>query len=209
MDSFSQLSSQNKALERSLRSVDMADDRDIQSAWDLAADAHSGQRRDEGAEYIVHPVRVARILIDDFHVHDPNLIIAALLHDVVEDTRVTIDDIRKKYNAVVVRLVDMLTRRRPDNESEEEKQVNKIIKFQKLMNADYDVRLVKCADILDNVRSWPRIPTDHPSQHKFPRWFQEAQEWYIPLARSVGPRAVVLMEKAVADGHGYYEQKST
>lgn len=144
----------------------------VLEAFEFAKKWHKGQKRDEGVPYIIHPVRVANILMKERNYYDPDVIIAALLHDVVEDSPVKAAEIGQKFGPEVKRLVSGMTRVKTRE--------TKYIKFKKTMSSDYRVRMIKCADVLDNVRSWPFST----KTYKFPRWFKEAREMYLTLAKN-------------------------
>lgn len=156
-------------------------------AFRIAEHAHQGQVRDEGVCYLIHPLRTANIILSELGLNDPELISAALLHDVVEDSAVSLENIKNLFTEKTAQLVKNLTRERPNNETEEQKKINKVKKFEELMQADFHTRLTKCADILDNVRSWPLIPKDNPSRKKFPRWLNEIKQYCLPLAEKTSP----------------------
>jgi len=148
------------------------DQQKVLEAFEYAKKHHGDQVRDEGIPYIIHPVRVANILMEERDYYDPEVVMAALLHDVVEDTDVKIRHIEKKFGPEVKRLVAGLTRIKTRE--------TKDIRFKKTMKSDYRVRMIKCADVLDNVRSWP-LST---KTYKFPRWFKEVREMYLILAEN-------------------------
>src|SRR5260370_35339543 len=89
-----------------LNEVDIAR---IRSAYEVAQVAHSGQTRDEGTPYIVHPVRVAVSLVDELNLYSPTLVCSALLHDVIEDSDVTREDIERMFDGEIAEVVWMLT----------------------------------------------------------------------------------------------------
>lgn len=148
----------------------------------IANRAHQNQFRDEGVEYLIHPIRTANILCYEKNIDDAELLSAMLLHDVIEDSPVSFTDIQNQFTNKVARLVKNLTRERPTNETEEEKSQNKTKKFLEIMASDQETRLAKCADLLDNIRCWPLIPLTSPSAKKFPRWLKETEQFAIPLA---------------------------
>lgn len=118
----------------------------ILSAYSFAKEKHSHmKRKGSGAPYFIHPFRAA-LLVQPLH--DPHLICAALLHDVVEDTDVSIEDIRDKFGEEVAFLVDACTKTSAD-----EDQIAKVIEFAR---KDPRALLVKLADRIDNMQ-------DHPS----------------------------------------------
>jgi len=148
------------------------DQKRVLGAYRFAKKHHGDQMRDEDVPYIIHPVRVANILMEERDFYDPAVIMAALLHDVVEDTDIKLRQIQKKFGSDVKMLVAGLTRIKTRE--------TKDIKFKKTMKADYRVRMIKCSDVLDNVRSWP-LST---KTYKFPRWFKEVREMYLTLAEN-------------------------
>lgn len=170
----------------------------LEKALFLAEKAHRNQFREEGVPYIIHPIRVAIYIFRDLGITDTDLLIAALLHDVVEDTGIKIKEIKKHFGERLVYLIEGLTRRRPPSETEEEKRESKRKKFEELMESDRAVRIVKCSDLLDNVRSWPFIPKDHPARQKFPRWIEEAKNYYIPLTDKTDKKISLAMRRAIS-----------
>lgn len=172
---------------------------ELLGALEFAKKAHAGQGRYEGTPYILHPVRAAIILLDEWEVKDKKLILAALFHDLVEDTKITLREINKLYGERVAGLVKNLTRARRPGETKEEKGKNKVKKFDELMKMDKATRLVKCADLLDNIRSWKFIAKDSPARQKFNRWRNEGNFYAIPLAEKTNQRAVVAIKKALAE----------
>ncbi|NIP32590.1 HD domain-containing protein [Candidatus Saccharibacteria bacterium] len=163
-----------------------AEDRErVLGAFEFAKKYHASQKRDEGVPYIIHPVRVANILMKERDYYDPDVIIGALLHDVVEDSPVKVGQIGRKFGSEVKRLVIGMTRVKTRE--------NKYIKFKKTMKADYRIRMIKCADVLDNVRSWP-LST---KTYKFPRWFKEVREMYLTLAKNTDEYIYKEMDKLI------------
>lgn len=181
-DHFSSLGHQERQLREAIRAHFSPDDAAIAlEALAFAKHAHKKQFRDEGAPYVVHPVRIALTLFELKKATLPR-VCAALLHDVVEDTGISLDEIVRRFGKRVGLLVENLTRPRPLHETEDQKKLSKIEKFTRYLSADYDTRLIKCGDILDNVRSWKYIPKEHPSRKKFSRWYSEVKQYSLPLA---------------------------
>ena len=83
----------------------------IKDAYEMAAMAHEGQKRNTGEPYITHPIAVATIAAEELEL-DANTVIAAFLHDVAEDTEYTVEDIRKRFGDDVAFLVDVVTKRK-------------------------------------------------------------------------------------------------
>jgi GTP diphosphokinase / guanosine-3',5'-bis(diphosphate) 3'-diphosphatase len=149
----------------------------LEEALEVATRSHDGQLRDEGTPYVIHLIRTALILIEELRVEDAEMIAAALLHDSVEDTAMTITELQERFGDSVAKMVEALTR---DKSKESKKD-----KFEKLLHENEKIRTIKSADWFDNMRSWKFISPERPAREKFSRWFEEAENLYIPLAESV------------------------
>lgn len=124
----------------------------ISQAYKVAEKAHEGQKRTSGDPYITHPLAVAAILLD--YCMDTDTICAALLHDTVEDTDVTLDDLRKKFGEDVALMVDGVTKiGLVPLVSKEEQQAENIRKILMAMSKDIRVIIIKLADRLHNMRT--------------------------------------------------------
>ena len=157
-----------------------ADLREIQRAYALAEVSHEGQKRISGEEFIEHPVAVAMILAG-LHL-DTTTITAALLHDTVEDTEVTLGSIREDFGEEVVRIVDGLTKlERIEYKSREQEQAENVRKMIVAMAGDIRVLLIKLADRLHNMRTLSVLAPD-----KQRRIATETLEIYAPLANRLG-----------------------
>ncbi|WP_439580280.1 RelA/SpoT family protein [Elioraea sp.] len=158
-----------------------ADAEAITRAYDFAAKAHVGQMRDNGDPYFTHPVEVANILTG-YRV-DSNSIVTALLHDVVEDTPVTLADVEKGFGRDVARLVDGVTKlTRLELQSDRSKQAENFRKLVLAMSEDIRVLLVKLADRLHNMRTL-RFVRDEQRRRRIAA---ETLEIYAPLAERIG-----------------------
>ncbi len=152
----------------------------IRRAYDVAVEAHDGQVRVSGDPYIVHPVAVAAILAD-LGLDDATLA-AALLHDAVEDTAVTLEEVRADFGTEVAAMVDGMTKLdRVRFENKEAQQAASMRKMLVAMAKDIRVLLIKLADRLHNMRTLAALP-----QEKQARIAQETLDVYAPLAHRLG-----------------------
>ena len=151
----------------------------LRAAFEFAREAHSPQKRKSGEPYIIHPVSVARIVAEELELGaDP--VIAAFLHDVVEDTPYTIEDIRERFGDEVAFLVGVLTKKKQDKYVHS-KQVDNFRQI--LASMQYDVRalLIKLADRLHNMRTLSSMKPD-----KQMKIAGETDYFYAPLANRLG-----------------------
>lgn len=149
----------------------------IKCAYRLAERAHQNQHRDEGAPYIEHPVRVALIVAAELERREGDLICAALLHDVVEDSPITLAEIQETCGDTVAHFVELLTKAK-DIAPEHKRQANR--EYLRRIAADSDeVVLLKLADRLDNLRSVALIP-DWDKRRKY---LLETYWQYLPFAQ--------------------------
>ncbi len=152
----------------------------VKKAYTVAKAAHLDQYRKSGEEYIFHPLGVARILAEMGL--DVTSIAAALLHDVVEDTETTLDEIAETFGSEVAELIDGLTKLgKIDFVSREEEQAENLRKMLISMAKDIRVILIKIADRLDNMRT-----IEHLSEEKQRQKAKETLDIYAPLAHRLG-----------------------
>lgn len=156
----------------------------IISAYEFAAKAHEGQTRSSGQPYIIHPLAVAYILLELGM--DTDSICSALLHDVVEDTDATLDDLKKRFGQDVAMLVDGVTKlsKIPTN-TKEEQQAENIRKILLAMSQDIRVMIIKLADRLHNMRTLKYRPMDKQRNTAL-----ETMNIYAPIAHRLGIRAI-------------------
>ena len=158
------------------------DDKQIQlvrNAYELAAEAHKEQKHKTGEPYITHPIAVARIVAEELEL-GANPVMAAFLHDVVEDTQYTIENIRERFGEDVAFLVGVVTKQKKEK-YDKSKQVDNYRQI--LASVQYDVRaiLVKLADRLHNMRTLASMRPD-----KQMKIAGETDYFYAPLANRLG-----------------------
>ncbi len=152
----------------------------IREAYLFAESAHAGQTRASGEPYVNHSIAVAATLVDLRL--DPVTVAAALLHDVAEDTGVTLDDVRDRFGAEIASLVDGVTKLgKIEWMSREERQAESLRKMFLAMASDIRIVLIKLADRLHNMRTIQFLP-----EWKQRRTSQETMDIYAPLAQRLG-----------------------
>jgi GTP diphosphokinase / guanosine-3',5'-bis(diphosphate) 3'-diphosphatase len=170
-----------RELIRRMRSNRPNDDLEIvKKAYEFSQKHHTGQTRASGEPYLVHPLQVALVLAE--MMMDPVAIAAGLLHDSVEDTSVTIVDIRKEFGEQVAHIVEGVTKiSRIDFATREEQQAENLRKMMLAMIDDIRVVLIKLADRLHNMRTLEHLPPER--QQKIAK---ETLEIYGPIAHRLG-----------------------
>lgn len=157
----------------------------VQKAFEFANEAHKGVRRRSGEPYILHPIAVAKIVVCNIGLGYKS-ISAALLHDVVEDTDYTVDDIRNLFGDKIASLVDGLTKIKTvlDNEDKAKQKSMQAENFKRILltlNDDVRVVLIKLADRLHNCRTIEFMP-----EYKREKILSETMFIFIPLAHRLG-----------------------
>ncbi len=157
------------------------DKKEIRKAFELALEAHSKQRRLTGEPYIFHPIAVAKIVAYEIGLHATS-IIAALLHDVVEDTTYTIEDIERMFGENVAKIVYGLTKiSHLKKDQDASVQAENFRKMLLTLNDDVRVILIKIADRLHNMKTMDAMPAD-----KQVKIASETLYIYAPLAHRLG-----------------------
>lgn len=157
----------------------------VMRAYRFSKYGHRPQQRDGGDRYFDHCKSVALILIDELRVYDAELIIAALLHDIREDSWIlTYEDIREFWGKRVERIVRVVTKsaRRKNNDAY----------HRRIARADRDAKLVKLADRLHNVRTLWSCDAE-----KREKQIAETRMWYLPIAQQTEPYLAREIEKAL------------
>jgi len=156
----------------------------IHDAIQMAVEAHDGQKRRSGEEYVCHPLHVACILVEMGM--DSDAVIAALLHDVVEDTGTELTDLSTRFGQTVADLVDGVTKiTKMSFSTREEQQAENVRKMLLAMSKDIRVMIIKLADRLHNMRT-----SDGWEEQKARDKAKETLDIYAPLAHRLGIRAI-------------------
>ena len=169
------------AIEKSGRPYDLAR---ISRAYKFAEERHEGQFRRSGEPYIEHPINVALLLLELGL--DDDCISAALLHDVVEDTETTLDEVKSQFGSEVAELVDGVTKLGKIHFSSlEEEQAENLRKMLLAMSKDIRVMLIKLCDRMHNMRTMDSMPAQRQRDKSL-----ETMEVYAPIAHRLGMEAI-------------------
>jgi GTP pyrophosphokinase len=166
------------------KATDDADKKLIRTAFNMAMDAHKEMRRKSGEPYIFHPLAVAQIVAEEIGL-GTTAIVCALLHDVVEDTDVTLEDVEKIFGKKVTSIVDGLTKISGVFEQGSSLQAENFRKMLLTLSDDVRVILIKLADRLNNMRT-----LDHMERDKQLKISSETIYLYAPLAHRLGLYAI-------------------
>ena len=162
-----------------------ADETQLRAAFDFSVRAHEGQFRKDGSPFVTHPVEVALITAE--LTRDPEAVMAALLHDVIEDTDYTYEDIKRLFGASVANLVDGVTKltRSMPSASKEDQQMENLRKMFLAMARDIRVLLIKICDRLHNMRT-----LEYHNEKKRLKKSRETMDIYAPLAHRLGMQKI-------------------
>ncbi|MBS1522736.1 MAG: bifunctional (p)ppGpp synthetase/guanosine-3',5'-bis(diphosphate) 3'-pyrophosphohydrolase [Bacteroidetes bacterium] len=174
-----------RALLRASKStLQKGDKRMIRKAFDMALESHKDMRRKSGEPYIYHPIAVAQIAAEEIGLGTTS-IVCALLHDVVEDTDVTLDDIEREFGKKVAKIIDGLTKISGVFDTNSSLQAENFRKMLLTLADDVRVILIKLADRLHNMRTMEFMPRD-----KQLKLSSETVYLYAPLAHRLGLYAI-------------------
>ena len=162
-----------------------ADFSQIRAAFEFAEKAHAGQKRKDGSPYITHPLATAQIVAEELRL-DSESIVACLLHDCIEDTSVTHEEVSKLFSPTVADLVEGVSKlTRIQYTSKEDEQMENLRKMLMAMSKDIRVILIKIADRLHNMRTMEYQTPDKQRQKS-----RETMEIYAPIAHRLGMQKI-------------------
>ncbi|MDX1639245.1 MAG: bifunctional (p)ppGpp synthetase/guanosine-3',5'-bis(diphosphate) 3'-pyrophosphohydrolase [Balneolaceae bacterium] len=170
----------NQLLQMCHQYIEETDDQMVTRAFKLCYLSHRGVKRASGEPFYYHPVAVAKIVASEINIDDVS-VAAALLHDTVEDTEVTLEDIEREFGQTVAHLIDGVTKISGVFKSRDTKQAETFMKLLLSMAEDLRVVLIKFADRLHNMRTIQHLPRD-----KQLKIATETRELYAPLAHRFG-----------------------
>jgi len=159
----------------------------VKEAIKLACKVHETQLRDDGAPYVLHPLRVAYMLVHEFGIRDIDTICAGLLHDAVEDGEsISLDQIERNFGMPIAAMIGSLTK--PPKNDRTHAEINAEY-FPRIRQSNAQVRIIKLADRLDNIRDLP----NSPNEAKRRRMLEETKKFYLPLINSLEDRKLGAM----------------
>lgn len=176
------------------------DSRDIEAGIKIAEQKLKEVTRSNGKTALDHAIAVCDILVDELGESDPNILIGALLHDLVEDTDVLIESVYANFGDAVGEIVKNLTpNKRSFYPSNAHKSRHKINMSLALLEKNYATRIIKCADKIHNLRSVQEIPENGHKYERIPYWIVEAQRAILPLASITSVKAYELIRDLTSD----------
>lgn len=172
-----------RSIIRAMKNTSRTEKATIRRAFEVARDAHEGVRRKSGEPYILHPLAVARIVVVEMGLEDTTAVICALLHDVVEDTEIELEDIRREFGNKAMEIIDGLTKMSGNVLIDEMNSVQAETFRKVLLTISDDIRviLIKLADRLHNMRTLGSMKPE-----KMLKITSETLYIYAPVAHRLG-----------------------
>ncbi|MCX6718099.1 MAG: HD domain-containing protein [Candidatus Staskawiczbacteria bacterium] len=172
-DYFRDINFQEKRLKKGIAKI--TGRKKIIEAFELAREHHKNQKRDEGDPYLIHLVRVANTLIFDLKIRKADVIVASLLHDIIEDTDISFLEIKNRFGGKIARWVLALSRDKARETKEK--------KFEETIAGPKEIIIIKACDVLDNVKS---LKYRKDRKERWLRHLKEAEKIYIPFVETIG-----------------------
>lgn len=172
---FSDYEHQKELLEAAIADFPDEEQIRIHEALIFAEDAHGVQKRMGGAPFMIHPLRATLILLEDLNCRDPDMLIATLLHDVIEDTEQALETVEERFGALVAGYVHALSQ---DKGTESKQEY-----IERIIAGPREIRLMKAADKLDNARDAASLARGESAHTDY---LEHIEKLYIPLADSTG-----------------------
>ena len=169
-----------------------AENRRLLEAASFAARAHDGQYRKDGATpYAAHPFRVCLVVRDIFGYDDPHMLLAALLHDTIEDTTTDFDDLEERYGSEIASWVALLSKDKRLQDDEREREY-----VARLKSAPWQVQVCKLADVFDNLMDSAHMPAEKRAHTR-----KRAEHYFSELRHLAAPEArkAIAMVQALLD----------
>jgi GTP pyrophosphokinase len=172
----------------------------VTCAYEMSQDVHQYQRRNDGTPYFWHPTRVTKILLDELNITDPELLIAGLLHDALEDSDILTPEVLDyNFGAYVAYLVETLTKEIRVEDGPLREQIDREY-VDRLMRSAEDCRIIKLCDRLDNLRCLEFNLKRNPY-----KYVKETSEHYIPMAEgAVNLHLLYLLKELKAERNKFF-----
>ncbi len=191
------MSGEYEKFKKNLNLLSKTNQKKARTAYLVAKKEHLNQKKFGIYSYIIHPLSVFNFIIQELNIQDINILLAALLHDTIEDGKLTFFDIQKRFGKKAAAIVRAVTRIPKTRESEKQKAVLKIRHFNKFIaKGSYGTKIVGIADKYDNIKNMHLIPSGNPNYKKKPRWIKEAKK-FISLAKKINKNAWLIFKKEI------------
>ncbi len=194
MTSFLDIERTVRELKRGTASWSADDQTRLTRAIIFVRTKHAGQRYEPASEYAIHPLRAALALMELGNV-EPDVVLATMLHDTIEDTPTTEEELRGQFGERVATLVKLVSYPFTAEHTVHERIEIKADVLAQIRRGPIEVRLLKCADLLDQMRNWRLLPRESDFRAKLLRFLEQAQAYALPLAEETDERLAVLMRR--------------
>ena len=197
MKPIHQQKSEYLKFQKTLFSFSKHEQKKLKLAYSIAKKEHFGQKKFGIYPYIIHPLSVYNFIVQKLKIRNINILIAALLHDTVEDGKLSFLDIQKMFGSEVTAIIKAVTRIPKTKESEQQKTLAKIKHFNKFIaKGSYEIQIVGIADKYDNIKNMNFIQPGNPNYKKRSRWIREAKK-FIPIAKNINKDAYLILKKEI------------